>query len=618
MTFSDWEWSRIRARLITYYFHQEEDVATRSARRAAIRSKEKIGENSYDDPAIKPKSLFFLNSDLYKKEVRFDAIKAAKPKTNVASNKSDPSSEKTDKNVAQKKSIDRDSHGWIDVAYKILTSEHTSLTPPDNVNSNAALGKRGIDSDWEIKGESLRRYYDGDFKEPTKATGGLETRVIPKPPDTIMKAIYDFLWSIGYISKDDLVEPTRWMLPDDAILAEMGVSQEELGGSKIPHLLSRDYISYSNGNAATSTALMSIYTKFAHTPCKVRYITEERFKLKQSNQETSSSGERWKWHWGWILFETMDSAVTKLIDENPYTTSTQCFWLSDFSQGKEGVIKIGMSEPNCFSLSTDDVRIVELLRLIPDNVRSSFRNFIISKLKFLTFIINSYRFKKSDRDDLTVLGYVESTENGDDNSASNEESKRLVEEFISEIQTQVPKEGEGYVMSDEELYYEGIVFQEEPGQTHVMNMSLNEVVERSLLGERLMATVEFGFPWHISELIELGANPNFKQEHMKATPLHIIAANSANGHLREFTKAIKENGSMLTFNTLADDGRLPSQVAAELCVNQEITEYLFTMERLEREGRKGFIPFEDGVFTKSQSPHFPTDTEENQPYSPKP
>jgi hypothetical protein len=207
--------------------------------------------------------------------------------------------------------------------------------------------------------------------------------------------------------------------------------------------------------------------------------------------------------------------------------------------------------------------------------------------------VSNYRFDLDDIQRPAVLGYKDTPEGKYESVEPDEQSRSLVEELFSKIRNTLPFGRKRKRMATEstpkkEKYFgDHLIFHD---KNEVMVLSLEEVIKQNRLGERLLDTMEFGYPWHIAELIELGADPNHTSPETNASALHFIASNSSGGHLAEFTKAVAACGKNLMFNVKTKQGDLPSNIAASDCVDPDMVEYFFKMEALEREGRS-FTPY---------------------------
>ena len=544
MAFTPWQIGRIRSRLITYYFHKKYNVTVRSERRAKIQSK--LGEPKADER---------IDIRGYNEDV-----------------------------------VDhRDSFSWTDIAYDIIASDHTDLSFPEYPENDDGIELSEVDDDWPINNLQLQRFYYGLNKNATRDSRGHRFRALQIPPDSNLKAIYQFLKKeVHYLVDDDLVEPNNWPAPDENIMFEIGADHEELRKTQLPLLISRDYFSLVTNYDELQHSLLSIDTKYTYKPARIRYITRENFYILTNQHQSKDQTPHWTWYWGWMIFRTAEYSVIKLMRDRDFNSMSFAFIAFDFADDGEHISPFSLSRYMRVQSNDLDKNIFENLSKQHSMGIKAHRIFKRHTQINLTNLVRNYRFDIVNERRPAVLGYKDTPEGGEDETEIDKKSRSLVEELFSKIRKILPigVRGKdmikGTIPVEGKYYSNGLILWE----GHVMTLPLNEVVEKGLLGNRLVETMDIGYPWHVAELIELGADPNYVTPDDNACPLHFIASNSSNGHLEEFTKAAFDNDIKLTFNVKTRTGQLPSDVAVNHCVDPDITEYLFKMEALEREGKE--------------------------------
>ena len=162
MTFSEWQFGRIRARLVAYYLNEKFRLKAQKTYR-------------------KEKQKQWHEATLYwRKEKKREYL--------------EPFDYRGSEN-----------YSWLEVAEEIMLSKANDLRMPDSYEPFVE-DKTNYDSGWDITDNILQKMHVGDIKYPK---GRPKYRRYPVPSDRKIKAIKQFLIFEGYLSETDLIEPSK-------------------------------------------------------------------------------------------------------------------------------------------------------------------------------------------------------------------------------------------------------------------------------------------------------------------------------------------------------------------------------------------------------------------------
>ena len=279
---SEWQFCRIRTRLLAYFY----------------------SEKIQRERAYQKRKNILANAKLENTQKEIDNKFSDHPKTNISV-----------------LSLTFDILVFNEDIYEDLelTEEEKEDLDSENYQTEHKVDNSKIDTSWPLKQEALRRMlfgYDRDKKSDETQYRSYSRPMAPTP-----LAIKKFLMNVGFLQEKDLIEPFVWPEPEKSVQLEWEQSRSAFLNEKVMKAFEGDFRGEFTAPEEPREELLSFGLKANKKWFKVRLLFNQCRKifnkpnLQWNTREWDYYSEQRGVMWGWMLISNTDFGIIYLEDK---------------------------------------------------------------------------------------------------------------------------------------------------------------------------------------------------------------------------------------------------------------------------------------------------------------